>query len=90
MGLPTTGDKKILVRRHQEFINLYNANLDSSRPISDKELYRQFKKDFVEQARESYTATKLVDVDRHLEKNKDQFEELIRGIKKRKMKENVE
>ncbi|KAJ3040775.1 E3 ubiquitin-protein ligase rad18, partial [Rhizophlyctis rosea] len=40
-GLPTTGDKPTLQRRHQEWIKRYNANLDSRYPLSDDSIRRE-------------------------------------------------
>lgn len=38
LGIPTTGSKQMLIRRHQEWVNLWNANCDSSHPRSKKDL----------------------------------------------------
>jgi len=36
--LPTNGNKTLLVARHKEFVNQYNANIDRPRPLSLQEL----------------------------------------------------
>ena len=38
LGIPTTGSKQMLIRRHQEWVNLWNANCDSLHPRSKKDL----------------------------------------------------
>ena len=41
LGIPTTGPRSLLVRRHAEWINIVNANADSSRPKSKREMLRE-------------------------------------------------
>jgi E3 ubiquitin-protein ligase RAD18 len=38
LGLPGFGSKQLMVRRHTEWVNLWNANCDSSNPRSKREL----------------------------------------------------
>ena len=38
LGIPGWGSKQLLVRRHTEWVNLWNANCDSSRPRNKREL----------------------------------------------------
>lgn len=38
MGIPGGGPKSLLIRRHTEWVNLVNANCDSSRPRTKREL----------------------------------------------------
>ncbi|KAI9789438.1 MAG: E3 ubiquitin-protein ligase rad18 [Candelina submexicana] len=38
LGIPGWGSKPLLIRRHTEWVNLWNANCDSSRPRSKREL----------------------------------------------------
>jgi len=40
LGIPSWGAKPLLIRRHTEWINLWNANCDSTRPRSRRELTR--------------------------------------------------
>lgn len=40
MGIPSGGSKALLIRRHTEWVNLVNANCDSSRPRTKRELLR--------------------------------------------------
>ena len=43
--MPTYGDRQQLIRRHAEYVNLHNANLDSAEPKSETEL-RQVLRDW--------------------------------------------
>ena len=38
LGIPNWGPKQLLVRRHTEWVNLWNANCDSSRPRKKRDL----------------------------------------------------
>jgi len=38
LGIPPWGSKQLLVRRHTEWVNLWNANCDSNQPRSKREL----------------------------------------------------
>lgn len=38
LGIPNWGAKPLLVRRHTEWVNLWNANCDSSKPRTKREL----------------------------------------------------
>ena len=40
LGIPSGGPKAVLIRRHTEWVNLVNANCDSSRPRKKRELLR--------------------------------------------------
>lgn len=44
LGLPTIGNKTLLKERHTEWINIWNANCDSSNPKSKGELLNELKK----------------------------------------------
>jgi hypothetical protein len=41
LGLPEDGDKAQKVWRHKEYINLYNANLESHNPVSAEVLIKR-------------------------------------------------
>ncbi|KAL8782513.1 MAG: hypothetical protein Q9213_005316 [Squamulea squamosa] len=41
LGIPSTGTRQLLIRRHAEWINIVNANADSSRPKSKREMLRE-------------------------------------------------
>ncbi|MCJ1311336.1 E3 ubiquitin-protein ligase rad18 [Agyrium rufum] len=38
LGIPAHGAKQLLITRHKEWVDLVNANCDSSRPVSKREL----------------------------------------------------
>ena len=38
LGIPNWGAKQLLIRRHTEWVNLWNANCDSSKPRSKRDL----------------------------------------------------
>lgn len=41
LGIPTGGSRALLIRRHMEWVNLVNANSDSSRPRTKRELLHE-------------------------------------------------
>ncbi|KAI4205434.1 MAG: hypothetical protein LQ350_000477 [Teloschistes chrysophthalmus] len=41
LGIPNTGSKNLLIRRHTEWVNIVNANADSSRPKTKREMLRE-------------------------------------------------
>ncbi|KAL8840687.1 MAG: hypothetical protein Q9170_001205 [Blastenia crenularia] len=41
MGIPNTGPRALLIRRHAEWVNIVNANADSLRPKSKREMLRE-------------------------------------------------
>ncbi|KAL8656948.1 MAG: hypothetical protein Q9226_002419 [Calogaya cf. arnoldii] len=41
LGIPSTGPRVLLIRRHAEWINIVNANADSSKPKSKREMLRE-------------------------------------------------
>ena len=40
LGIPSWGAKPLLIRRHTEWVNLWNANCDSSKPRTKRDLLR--------------------------------------------------
>lgn len=44
LGIPTTGSKNLLSRRHTEWVNLWNANVDAGAPRSKRELLDELRK----------------------------------------------
>ena len=41
LGIPSTGSKQLMIKRHREWVNLWNANCDSSNPRSKRDLLRE-------------------------------------------------
>ncbi|XP_061187923.1 uncharacterized protein LOC133195955 [Saccostrea echinata] len=44
VGLSTTGDKKALIRRHHDFVMLYNSECDSLKPRSVQDIVKEVEK----------------------------------------------
>lgn len=44
LGIPSTGSKALLSRRHTEYVNLWNANVDAGAPRSKRELLAELAK----------------------------------------------
>lgn len=44
LGISNAGSRPLLIRRHTEWINLWNANCDSPRPVSRRELLAELDK----------------------------------------------
>lgn len=44
LGIPSTGSKTLLSRRHTEWVNLWNANVDAGAPRSKRELLDELRK----------------------------------------------
>ena len=44
LGIPSTGSKTLLSRRHTEYVNLWNANVDAGAPRSKRELLAELAK----------------------------------------------
>lgn len=44
LGIPNTGSKTLLSRRHTEWVNLWNANVDADAPRSKRELLNELAK----------------------------------------------
>ena len=41
LGIPATGSKQLMIKRHKEWVNIWNANCDSNRPRSKRELLQE-------------------------------------------------
>jgi len=91
LGIPTWGARQLLVRRHTEWVSIYNSNCDSSRPRSKRELLKEL--DTWERSQGGHASTapsaimkKDFDGQRWAESNKDQFAELIANARKNRAK----
>lgn len=82
-GLPTSGDREKLVERHRQWINIWNANLDSTKA---RRSAAQLRKDLAAWER---TKTSAKDHSAHVDRqkttwiktNKSQFDDLIQKAK---------
>ncbi len=82
-GLPTTGDRERLVERHRQWINLWNANLDSNKA---RRSTQQLRRELAAWERTKYSAKDhAAQVDKQKEtwikSNRSQFDELIQRAK---------
>ena len=41
LGIPSTGSKQLMIKRHKEWVNIWNANCDSNRPRGKRELLQE-------------------------------------------------
>ncbi|KAF1810508.1 DNA repair protein rad18 [Eremomyces bilateralis CBS 781.70] len=95
LGIPNWGPRQLLIRRHTEWVNIYNANCDSSRPRLKKDLLRELDVWERTQGGQSLRGTagsnsdvskKDFDKDVWRDKNKSQFESLVADARERAMK----
>ncbi|EMR08765.1 DNA repair protein rad18 [Pneumocystis murina B123] len=85
LGLKISGDKAMLQRRHTEWINLWNANIDSKTPVSKRILLEKL--DAWDQMQLKTTTMKNISDKDWIQTYKTDFENLIenaRQSKKRK------
>ena len=92
LGLPNAGSKQLMIRRHTEWVNLWNANCDSQNPRSERELLREL--DQWERTQggrapnpnglASTVMRKDFDSTAWTNRNKDDFSRLIAEAKRRK------
>jgi E3 ubiquitin-protein ligase RAD18 len=91
LGLPSFGSKQLMVRRHTEWVNLWNANCDSSNARSKRELLHDL--DTWERTQGGRAPTtnqgygimrKDFDGNGWAEKNKDDFSRLIADARRKK------
>ncbi|KAI9468473.1 MAG: hypothetical protein EXX96DRAFT_106785 [Benjaminiella poitrasii] len=84
LNLPDHGDRQTKIWRHKEYVNLYNANVDSENRVSAKVLIDRLQA--IERLRSSNSQLKrkLTDPDEHRSKYADHFSQLILDVKKRK------
>ncbi|KAB8416440.1 hypothetical protein FH972_024959 [Carpinus fangiana] len=91
LGIPNSGSKQLMMRRHTEWINLWNANCDSSRPVARRELLSELDK--WERSQGGLSANGGIDNSVFMKKdfdgrawatkNKDDFDELIKKARER-------
>lgn len=89
LGLPNWGAKQLMIKRHTEWVNLWNANCDSRNPRSERELLREL--DQWERTQGGRAATSLSTVMRKdfdgtawTNRNRDDFSRLIAEAKRKK------
>ena len=90
LGIPNHGSKDLMRRRHTEWVNLWNANCDSSQPVTKANLLRELKvwEDTLGRQVERPTGNtgvmaKEFDRERHVRAQKGSFDDLIRLARER-------
>jgi E3 ubiquitin-protein ligase RAD18 len=82
-GIPNHGSKQLMMKRHTEWFNLYNANCDSSHPVSLMELRKTLNEwertlgRQVDNKGPSGVMAKDFDRDRYAQRQRSEFDELI-------------
>nr|XP_022299381.1 glutamic acid-rich protein-like [Crassostrea virginica] len=101
LGLSTAGDKKTLIRRHHDFVMLYNSECDSFKPRSVPEIVKEVEKMeeirlknmtdknrlVIEKNSSPATIEKAQKI--YMKKHKSHFSNLIAETKKRMREKNV-
>jgi E3 ubiquitin-protein ligase RAD18 len=83
-GIPNHGSKQLMMKRHTEWFNLYNANCDSSHPVSLMELRKalnEWERTLGRQVENKQGASGVMakdfDRDRYTQRQRSEFDELI-------------
>lgn len=93
-GIPSWGTKQLMTRRHTVWVNIWNANCDSNRPRTKRELLRELDEWERTQGGSAPTATngimkKDFDGDGWSRKNQDEFSTLIENARQSRVKAAV-
>lgn len=98
LGIPNWGPKQLMIKRHTEWVNLWNANCDSQNPRSERELLRDL--DQWERTQggrapnpsglSSSVMRKDFDSTAWTNKNRDDFSRLIAEAKRKKHNPAIE
>lgn len=88
-GIPNWGNKKLMTRRHQEWVNIWNANCDSTQPRSKRDLLHELDVWERTQGGKAPTANsslmrKDFDGDAHSKLHHDDFSRLIADARRKK------
>ncbi|KAK4521719.1 uncharacterized protein ATC70_004253 [Mucor velutinosus] len=81
-NLSDSGDRATKIWRHKEYLNLYNANQDSHRPVSANVLVQRLQA--IENSRAIQSKRKATDPEEHKAMYADQFQSLINHVKRKK------
>ncbi|KAF2188290.1 DNA repair protein rad18 [Zopfia rhizophila CBS 207.26] len=89
LGIPTGGNKNALIRRHTEWLNLWNSNCDSTHPKSKKQLLKELDTWDKTQGGNAVTLeTKIMKKDfdgkSHATTHKSHFDDLIADARKKR------
>ncbi|KAK3059704.1 hypothetical protein LTS18_010232, partial [Coniosporium uncinatum] len=90
LGVPAWGSKELMIRRHTEWVNLWNSSCDSSRPRSKRELlhdldiWERSQGGSARDAGGSGVMKKDFDGDGWATKHRDQFADLLANARKKR------
>lgn len=93
LGIPAHGSKELMRKRHTEWINIWNADCDSSKPKAKRDLLRELDTWERTQGRQiergtnsAGTGVMVKDFDREgwVKSQKDEFEDLIKKAKEKR------
>ncbi|KAJ4505125.1 E3 ubiquitin-protein ligase rad18 [Exophiala dermatitidis] len=90
LGIPTHGSRELMRRRHTEWVNLWNANCDSTNPVSKRQLLHELKvwEDTLGRQGDKGTASgfmaKDFDRDNYVKNQKNNFDDLIKQARQRR------
>lgn len=90
LGIPNHGSKELMRRRHTEWVNLWNANCDSTTPVTKRQLLQNLKvwEDTLgrqmDRTPNSGFMAKEFDRDRHVKAQKSNFDDLIQKARQRR------
>ncbi|EXJ84024.1 hypothetical protein A1O3_04691 [Capronia epimyces CBS 606.96] len=96
LGIPSHGSKDLMRRRHTEWVNLWNANCDSTNPVTKRQLLQELKvwEDTLgrqsEKTGTSGFMAKDFDSGNYVKNQKSNFDDLIRQARqKRALASNI-
>ncbi|KAF2739025.1 DNA repair protein rad18 [Polyplosphaeria fusca] len=89
LGIPTWGKSQLLIRRHTEWLHLWNSNCDSENPRPKKQLLQDLENwERTSGGRAASTESKIMQKDfngqMHASVHKDQFSALIESARKKR------
>ncbi|EXJ78876.1 hypothetical protein A1O1_09278 [Capronia coronata CBS 617.96] len=90
LGIPNHGSKELMRRRHTEWVNLWNANCDSTNPVSKRQLLQELKvwEDTLGRQGDKAGSTgfmaKDFDRDHYVRNQKSNFDDLIKQARLKK------
>lgn len=89
LGIPSWGSRQLLTRRHVEWVNLWNSNCDSARPLSKRELLKELETWERSQGGSAPNTAAVVmkkdfDGQGWASSNKDQFDALIANARRKR------
>ncbi|KAI8889000.1 hypothetical protein K501DRAFT_282449 [Backusella circina FSU 941] len=90
LGLPDHGDKALKIWRHKEYINIYEANADSSHPAAFSTLRKRLEdnEQYYLSSKNNQAKRKDNDLTEYNQKYSGEFSKLVDGIKRRKTEKN--